>query len=105
MTEDEVVTEFQRKRGRANKFGWPPFAIGFAAFAWSANAASKGTWPRLSPVAFFGGMALLIFGILMVAANVRCPLCNQMPMGSMGGGKKGLILNPDSCPTCGARLR
>jgi hypothetical protein len=99
MTPDEqrVVQEFQARRQRANTYGWPPILVGFAALLLGGKAGIAAVE--------VAGVLSFITGILVVALSVRCPVCNAPPLGPMGSGRYGIILNPSRCPSCGARLR
>jgi hypothetical protein len=103
MTEDEVVAEFQRRRYRANTRGWPAFILGFIAFGVGGKASNTSANPFVL-VGIFGGMLLMIYGLLTVTNNMRCPLCNALPMTSGYRGRM-LVADPDTCPNCGARLK
>jgi hypothetical protein len=54
----------------------------------------------------FGTFLVLLFAIARISLTVtrlyRCPVCNTVPMGT---GRDGVLVNPDVCPTCGARLK
>ena len=98
MNEEQIIQAFQRGRRRAITLGFPAFVLGGVCFylgptSWHSQA--------------LGWLGFLVAGagIMTVARNMRCPVCNKIPMGVMGGGShRGVVLNPMVCPTCGVRL-
>jgi hypothetical protein len=79
--------------------------VGFVGFGFGGRSLGGPEPSLLGLIALFGGVLLMIAGTLTVTGSMRCPVCNKLPMGPMGGGGSGLIVNPDACPNCGARLR
>src|SRR4051812_5448989 len=102
MTQDEVVKEFARTQRRAFKFGWPPIVIGFAGVAYAMTHIMQLSDGTLK-VMFVVSIALFGLGSAVVGTNV-CPLCKQVPMAGMAGGR-GVMLFPEVCPNCGVRLK
>ena len=52
------------------------------------------------------GFGLFVFGLVFGMIFFRCPVCKVMPMSNEGWlDDRGVLLNPDFCPSCKARLR
>jgi hypothetical protein len=54
----------------------------------------------------FGSFLVFLASIARISLTVnklyRCPACSTVPMGR---GHDGVLLDPDACPKCGARLK
>ena len=52
------------------------------------------------------GFGLFLFGLVFGMIFFRCPVCKIIPMSSDGWlDDRGVLLNPDFCPSCKTRLR
>jgi len=52
------------------------------------------------------GFGLFVFGLFFGMIFFRCPICKVMPMSNEGWlDDRGVLLNPDFCPSCKACLR
>lgn len=52
------------------------------------------------------GFGLFVFGLVFGMIVFRCPVCKVIPMSNDGWlDDRGVILNPDFCPSCKTRLR
>jgi hypothetical protein len=52
------------------------------------------------------GFGLVVFGVVFGMIVFRCPFCKAMPMSNDGWlDDRGVLLNPDFCPSCKTRLR
>ncbi len=101
MGEENVVAEFQRRRKRLIPWTLFPAGLGMVILT-VANASPKRDTEEI--VGIMTGFVLLGVGIAFTGFTYRCPVCNQPPWTSMGGGR-GVSLDPPDCPTCHARLR
>ena len=55
---------------------------------------------------FLFGFGLVVFGVVFGMIVFRCPVCKAIPMSNDGWlDDRGVILNPDFCPSCKTRLR
>ena len=106
LSEDEVIEEFQRRRGKYLRKSIPSFVLIVLGFA---GAALEGRLSVPDPDRF--GIAFLATGIgitwwsfLTFRGGYRCPSCDSVPIGSMVGGRWGVQMNPSVCHECGKRL-
>jgi hypothetical protein len=114
----DVSAEFQRRRlatWRATRL-W--LLLGAAAGV-AFSLGPKGSDADMSEAQFtFMLVALVAIGVSLtvvvfsVRRLYRCPHCETVPMGSVGmlgpasfGVRRGVALNPYTCPNCGAKLR
>ncbi len=52
------------------------------------------------------GFGLVIFGVVFGMIVFRCPVCKAMPVSNDGWlDDRGVLLNPDFCPSCKTRLK
>jgi len=95
---EDTVKIFQKQRRQAMVVGIPLIMLaGLILYGTSFKT-------TLRPFLMVGGVIFFAIGILNIASNMRCPACNKLPMGNAGGGHWGVIMNPEVCPNCGARL-
>ncbi len=117
MDQPDVTKEFQRRRKVYFRKSVP--AIGLMIVGFLPILLQGGKRWVVPPDEFFKPMLELVFagaGIvwwaLLTLKFYRCPVCNSVPMGGWShagtggiGFSRGVNLNPDKCPKCGAILK
>lgn len=102
----DVVTKFQERRRKLFRYAVYPIvgtAIGFTAAYLFAE--SDGNWMSWAGFGFAAAVASIAVLVGLVLVIYRCPACNRVPMDYAPDGEKGVVLNPDYCPNCMARLK
>jgi hypothetical protein len=108
LAANEVVSAFQSRRRETWRIIRPWVfltAAGFVVFfvVFEFPGLFDELW-KLNLI--FGSFLVLLLSIARISLTVnklyRCPACNTVPMGR---GHDGVLLDPDVCPKCGARLK
>jgi hypothetical protein len=105
-SQEEIVSEFQRRRHETWRIVRPWVFIAIPAFmAIAALFTTDSLFDELwKLIVFYGCFALLVIAIarstLVVSKLLRCPACGASPRD-----RGRVLLDPDDCPDCGARLR
>lgn len=97
LSDAEVIARFQSGRARFRRW---------SVVAWLLIAAGMGTvlLIRSLVVPAFVVMGLgVVFWTVLVDRFLRCPRCHRTPL--ISGNLGGVLLDPEACPHCGARLR
>ena len=100
LSEDPTVTAFQARLKRANGVGWPISAVGFVAFVIGIFSQGSPAFSLPGLVLLFGGPLLMIVGLRITSACMRCPACEASLRE-----RNGFPMNPTQCRRCGARLK
>jgi hypothetical protein len=103
MGEQRIIAEFQRQRGKGMRI----FAVLVALVVLPLLGLMA--WLRFyGPVIVLGGIVGVIgSGWVALIWGNRCPVCAEVVQDEDGDGASfnGLRADPESCPTCGARLK
>ena len=102
----DTVLEFQTRRSETWRIIRPWIFVaagGFVLFAVGFNFPNRlGELTTL--ILIFGSFLVLLLSIgrsaLTVSKLYRCPACNSVPRN-----RGGVLLDPDDCPNCDARLK
>ena len=103
---NDTVLEFQTRRRKTWRIIRPWVLVtagGFVLFAVGFHFPNRlGELTTL--ILIFGSFLVLLLSIgrsaLTVSKLYRCPACNSVPKN-----RGGVLLDPDDCPNCGARLK
>lgn len=91
-----VANEFQRRRRQVTRFAIPWVVVGVAGCLLSGLfLAGKDS----QEILMIGFLATAMGGGLIGVVLYRCPSCNKVP------NEDGILFDPVSCPTCGAKLK
>jgi hypothetical protein len=105
MTDKDTVSLFQERRRETWNIIRPWVFVTLATFAVVGSSIAyhelfSDLW-RL--ICIFGGFPVLFLSIGRISLTVnrlyRCPACASVPR------SRGILVDPDDCPTCGAPLR
>lgn len=102
----DVVATFQKRRRKLFHYGIYPIigtVIGFTLAYFTAEP--HGRWVSWAGFGFTFAVLSIAALVVLVLVVYRCPICNKVPMDYASDGEKGVVLNPDDCPSCGARLK
>jgi len=103
---DQVAIQFQERRAQTGRRLRPWFAMaavgfGSVALVFFTPFPSSEYWRFwLLFGGFLAGAMSFVAINLVIQARYRCPAC-----GGTVSDDRGVLLNPDTCPRCGARLR
>ncbi len=105
---ENIITEFQRRRKRMlHNFGFCMILIALSLALLQLSDSypilfgiGKNGWYALALAQFVAGVIFAITGFL----QYRCPVCSEVIKGH-DRYYLGVILDPDQCPHCRARLR
>jgi hypothetical protein len=108
LAANDVAAEFQARRRKTWRLIRPwvfvtatGFVVFFLVFEFTRVFDQLWTMNLI-----FGSFLVLLLSIARIALMVnklyRCPACNNVPMGR---GRNGVLLDPDACPKCEARLK
>jgi len=113
----DVSTEFQRRRTATWRGVRAWVGVLVAGFTVAVSIGDLGPGDPLTlwlpATAAFAAIMIAMFRIIRIGGRIyRCPSCDEVPMswsGMLGpgaiGARKMVELNPDTCGSCGARLR
>lgn len=106
MSPNNLTSEFRSRRRATSRVIRPWVFVAATAIAGLLVALEFGhlleeVW-RLYLI--YGSFLVVVVAFIRINLAVsrlyRCPACDRVPIGS-----DGVILNPDACPRCGARLK
>lgn len=104
-----IVVEFQRRRamvGRRVAFSFVILIVGFVVLFFCQGVRPEPTahfW--ICFAAFAGVVGAIVHITFAVKRYYRCPNCEDPVFGPYTYGRKAVPLNPNTCPSCGVRLR
>jgi uncharacterized membrane protein YfcA len=104
MSTMDAVTEFQQRRRLAARKSAPWLAVGIigSSLAVFFGAPESAPWSERAPsiLLTLAFLALAAIGAYIGSKIYRCPNCDATPIRNLG-----LQFNPETCPSCGARLK
>ena len=99
-TAPEVADEFQRRRALVWRKLRHWVVAGSAAGIWLASQGERCFTPGVIEIVGFGVLGVAIVATAFIVRRYyRCPVCDSVPQ------DEGVLINPSSCPKCGALLR
>jgi hypothetical protein len=105
LASNDSVSEFQSRRLETWRIIRPwIFVTAAAFFVFAVVVEFYDRFPELWRLnLIFGGFLVAAVSIIRINLTInklyRCPACNSVPMG-----RKGVFVNPDTCPQCWTRL-
>lgn len=106
MSQDEIVSEFQRRRQETWRIIRPWVVVAVTVLIAIAGLfATDSLFDELwKLIVLYGGFMVLLVAVarsaLVVSKLYRCPACDASPRN-----RGQVLLDPDACPDCGVRLR
>jgi hypothetical protein len=110
-----VIARFKKIRSLCAWLSLLPIVLGMAIMIILAGRGEGCGGPSALAAEMFGvpyyrwilvGFGLFLFGLVFGMMVFRCPVCKTIPMGNDGWlDDRGVLLNPDFCPSCKTRLR
>jgi hypothetical protein len=110
-----VIARFKKIRSLCAWLSFLPIVLGMASMIMLAGRGGNCGSSSALAGEFLGvpyyrwilvGFGLVVFGAVFGMIVFRCPVCKTMPMSNDGWlDDRGVLLNPDFCPSCKTRLR
>jgi len=104
LTDAEVIVQF-RRRQRTYNYAFLVFVVMFPYMYWVFRTVADARDSMLGlPVDFHASLAfaLTIVSVVTTSFVYACPRCGERPWAP---GRRGMLMNPDECPSCGARFK